>query len=140
MANFGDGSVSVIDRSTTEVTATVQVGVSPFGIAVNPSGTVAYVANNGDATITVIDLPANTVNPLTPTVGVGAGVAMHPSLPVTVGAGPAGVAVNAAGTRVYVALQGESQVAVIGPGPSGSACIPRGRASTWRTPAATACP
>ena len=43
----GAGTVSVISTATNTVTATITVGGHPDGVAVNPAGTSAYVANDG---------------------------------------------------------------------------------------------
>ncbi|VVB95666.1 Uncharacterised protein [uncultured archaeon] len=64
----GDGVVSVFDTSTNKVTATVNVGGSPWDIAINPAGTLVYVTKPGDGVISVIDTSTNTV---TATVNVG---------------------------------------------------------------------
>ena len=45
VANYSDGTVSVIDTSTARPTATITVGSSPLGVAISPAGTFAYVAN-----------------------------------------------------------------------------------------------
>ncbi len=94
IANWNSNNVSVIDTSNNSVVATLAVGRSPQGIAVNPSGTRVYVTNSGsnpdstivDGTVSVIDIGNNSV------------VAT-----VTVGNTPQGIAVNPSGTRVYVA-------------------------------------
>ena len=78
------------------VTATVPVGTSPFGVAVTPDGSHAYVANSGAGTVSVINTITNTVS--------GA---------VTVGAAPHGVAVTPDGSHVYVTNSGASTVSVI---------------------------
>ncbi len=44
------------------VTATIEVGDGPWGIAVNPNGDYVYVANNSDATVSVINTSDNTVD------------------------------------------------------------------------------
>jgi YVTN family beta-propeller protein len=80
------GTVSVIDTATDTVTDTIEVGVYPYGVTVNPAGTSVYVTNNGDDTVSVIDTATKTV---TATVNVG----LH----------PLGVAVNPSGTKAYVA-------------------------------------
>ena len=59
--------------------------MSPFGVAVNPAGTLAYVANLAGNSVSVINLATNAV---IATIGVGAS--------------PFGVAVNPAGTLAYV--------------------------------------
>jgi YVTN family beta-propeller protein len=47
VTNSGSKTVSVIDRATNTVAATVPVGVSPVGVAITPNGASAYVANFG---------------------------------------------------------------------------------------------
>ncbi len=109
VSNFGSGTVSVIDAGSTAscagvgqtppppcVVATVPVGSFPGGVAVNPAGTLAYVANQGDGTVSVIRTSDNTV--------VGG--------PLPVGVQPWGVAVSADNSLVYVGL-GNGGVAVI---------------------------
>ncbi len=53
VANYGAGTVSVIDTSSNTVSATVTVGTGPNGVAVNPAGTKVYVANYGAGTVSV---------------------------------------------------------------------------------------
>ena len=92
ITNYGSNDVSVIDTETNTVTATVNVGNNPTGVAVTPDGTNVYVANQGTTgTVSVIDTTNNTV-----------------TSKVNVGNSPWGVAVNPAGTKVYVAHQGGS--------------------------------
>jgi YVTN family beta-propeller protein len=64
----GGTTMSVIDTATNTVTATVTVGSIPQGVAVNPAGTLAYVANFLSNTVSVIDTATNAV---TATVTVG---------------------------------------------------------------------
>jgi len=106
----GVGRVSIIDADPNAVCPVagetppcvvkiLQVGRSPGGIAVNPAGTLAYVANAGDGTVSVIRTSANgTLN------------SVVASIPV--GFGPWGVAVSADNSTVYVGLANGS-VAVI---------------------------
>ena len=80
---YGGNIVSVINAATNAVVATVTVGVLPAGVAFNPAGTFAYVANNGSNSVSVIDTATNAV---VATVAVGIG-------PVAMGnfiGGPAG--------------------------------------------------
>ena len=44
----GSNSVSVIDTATNTVVATIAVGQFPFGVAITPDGTRAYVTNTLD--------------------------------------------------------------------------------------------
>ena len=55
------GAVVVIDTATNAVIDRVGVGTNPLGVAVNPAGTFAYVANFLDDTVSVIDTGTNTV-------------------------------------------------------------------------------
>jgi YVTN family beta-propeller protein len=109
ISNFGSGTVSVIDAGSAAscagtgqvppppcVVATVPVGAFPGGVAVNPAGTLVYVANQDDGTVSVIRTSDNTV--------VGG--------PIPVGVQPWGVAVSADNSLVYVGL-GNGAVAVI---------------------------
>ena len=59
---------SLIDTTTNTVTATVNVGSVPIGVAVNPEGTRVYVANHASGNVYVIDTATNKV---TATVDVG---------------------------------------------------------------------
>jgi phospholipase C len=71
----GTNTVSVFNPSTRKVTQTVVVGIYPHGIAINPAGSTAYVANTGpntgrggSQTVSVIDVGSYTV---TDTIDVG---------------------------------------------------------------------
>ncbi|MEO5703099.1 MAG: Calx-beta domain-containing protein [Gammaproteobacteria bacterium] len=96
ISNENSNDVSVIDIATNIVTATVPVGLTPFGVAVNPSGSRVYVTNIDSNTVSVIDTATNTV------------VAT-----VAVGTNPFGIAINPAGTVVYVANKTSDTVSVI---------------------------
>src|SRR5262249_32728505 len=79
----------------------VPLGGEVHGIAINPAGTRAYVARNGDDRVAVID-----VNPASGT--------YHTVLDnVVVGDGPHGVAVTPDGSRVYVTNNGGTPISVI---------------------------
>ena len=96
ITNSGGTTVSVIDTSTNKITATVDIGSSPYGVAVNPAGTKVYVASDGSDTVSVIDTATNKITATVP-----------------IGSHPWGVAVNPAGTKVYVANEGSGTVSVI---------------------------
>jgi hypothetical protein len=100
----GAGRVSVIDADPSAVCSvvgqtppcvvtTLQVGASPGGVAVNPAGTFAYVAN-WDGTVSVIriaDIPDN--------------ISSTTVIPISnVGPRPWGVAVSSDNAKVYVGL------------------------------------
>src|SRR5574337_284691 len=89
ITNQGSNNVSVIDTATNTVTATVNVGDNPRGVAVNPAGTKVYVTNYGSNNVSVIDTATNTV---TATVNI---MVYNPNT-----VDPSGVAVNPVGTRI----------------------------------------
>jgi YVTN family beta-propeller protein len=86
----------VIDGASNAVTATVAVGTSPIGVAVNATTNRIYVANYISNTVSVIDGASNAV-----------------TATVAVGTSPVGVAVNATANRIYVANTGSNTVSVI---------------------------
>jgi YVTN family beta-propeller protein len=88
----------VIDLVTnTVIGAPIPVGAQPYGLAINPAGTFAYVTSTADGTVTVVDLRSNTVL----------------GDPIRVGNGPFSVAVNPAGTFAYVPNAADGTVSVI---------------------------
>ncbi|MDQ6727201.1 MAG: beta-propeller fold lactonase family protein [Actinomycetota bacterium] len=91
-----DGTVSVIDRATNAVIATIPVGGSPWAVAVSPDGAAVYASSTDDSTVAVID-------PVTDTV-----VAVIP-----VGALPTGIAFTPDSTRAYVVNGQDGTVSVI---------------------------
>ncbi len=68
MTNVENNTVSIINNATKSVTATVNVGIAPSGVAVIPNGKKISVANSDDNTVSVIDTGTNT-NVATVTVG-----------------------------------------------------------------------
>lgn len=122
ITNSGNNSVSVIDISTDIVTATVDVGDTPDGVAVTPDGTETYVSNRDSNTISMIDTATNTV-----------------TATVKVGVSPRGIAFTPDGVKAYVANYGDNTISVIdtetstivvtinaGDGPFGVAVTPDG--------------
>lgn len=99
VTNEFSNSISVIDTAINAVVATVPVGNTPTGVAVNSLGTRAYVSNFASNNVSVIDTGTDRV---IATVGVG-----H---------APFGLTVSPDGTRVYVANSGGSDVSVIDAG------------------------
>ncbi|MGH3644630.1 MAG: cytochrome D1 domain-containing protein, partial [Mycobacterium sp.] len=78
----GNGFVKMIDTSTKAVVGSIEVGSTPFALAV--SGHSLYVGNAGDGTVSVVDVATNTVVDQ-----------------IDVGATPFGLEVS--GDRLYVA-------------------------------------
>ncbi len=96
IANSYDNTTSVIDTATNNITATIPVGIDPFGVAVTQDGSKVYVANNISNTVSVIDTSTNNVTATVP-----------------VGNHPFGVAVTPDGTKVYVANKFDNTTSVI---------------------------
>jgi YVTN family beta-propeller protein len=146
VTNFVSNDVSVIrtfsDALTNKVVfekiRDIRVGRNPYGIAVDPAGTFAYVTNFGDATVSKIDLGTNTVTATIPVGSSPIGIAVSPDgsklyavnnssgtvsviraadntniITVAVGINPFGAAVNPAGTFVYVANSGGNSISII---------------------------
>lgn len=123
VTNSSESTVSVIDTATNTVIANVSVGpvftgwngppaASPSGVAVNPNGNEVYVANSGNDTVAVIDTATNEVTSTVPvailTLGpaIQGGTTERPRRPFF-------IAVNPAGTLVYVANSATSTVTTI---------------------------
>src|SRR4029077_4311946 len=58
--NVGSGTTSVVDTKSNLVVATIAVGSGPYGVAISPDGSHAYIANNS-GTVSVIDTSSNSV-------------------------------------------------------------------------------
>ncbi|WP_235283003.1 beta-propeller fold lactonase family protein [Methanosarcina sp. 1.H.T.1A.1] len=96
ITNDDSDNISIIDTATNIVTATVSVGDSPFGVAVNPDGKKVYVANSGSNNVSVIDTTTNNV-----------------TATINVGKSPKGIAVSPDGTKIYVVNSENGNVSVI---------------------------
>ncbi len=131
-------SISVIDRASLQVVATVPVGDSPIGLDLTPSQTLLLVTNSGEASVSFVDTGTLQV---VATVAVGVQpnqVIVHPGgltayvtnlgsdsisvlfLPtaevvdtIAVGTTPVSLTVTPDGTRAYVANVGDGTVSVI---------------------------
>lgn len=132
------GTVSVIDTATDTVSGELPIMGCRCTVAFNPTGTLAYVANENDDTVSVLDTATDAVTATVP-VGNGAvSIAVSPDgatayvvnsvdstvsvidtstdavvATVPVGYQPNAVALNAAGTLAYVVNTVGSSVSVI---------------------------
>jgi YVTN family beta-propeller protein len=92
--------VSVINTTSNTVTATIPVGLEPWGVAVSPDGSKVYITNENSnfvpGTVSVIDTATNMVTATIP-----------------VGQAPEGIAVTPDGRKVYVANISSNTVSVI---------------------------
>ena len=96
VANSVSNTVSVIDRATNTVVATITVGRTPLNVAVTPDGTLAYVANSGSRSVSVIDTLSTKVVSTLP-----------------VGASPVDIALTPDGSHAYVVNFDSNSVSVI---------------------------
>jgi YVTN family beta-propeller protein len=100
VSNGGSNTVSVLDLVYLRQDRTLQVGIQPSGLAVNPKRNEIYVVNTGTASgngsVSIVDTDANRVVATIP---------VH-KLPYS-------VVVDAAGHRAYVANSGSNTVSVI---------------------------
>ena len=96
ISNNRDNTVSVIDTTTDTVVATIPVGLAPYGVVTNPTGTKVYITNQNSSTVSVVDRKSNIV-----------------TKNITVGKNPAGIAITPSGTKVYVTNFDDGTVSVI---------------------------
>ena len=89
MPNETTGQVSVISNVTNSIVATIDVDAGPYGIALSPDGSMAYVCNYIGSSVSVINTSTNKVVTTIP-----------------VGYNPIGIAVSPDGRRVYVCCNG----------------------------------
>jgi uncharacterized repeat protein (TIGR02543 family) len=92
------GLPTVAGADTVTATISTLAGSGPLDIAVNPAGTIAYVADNGASNISVINLTTDTV---TTTIALPAGAA------------PSRIVIDASDTFAYVSDFGTNQVSKI---------------------------
>jgi YVTN family beta-propeller protein len=108
VANQGTNTVTVLDTSSggaPTLVRTITVGSGPAGLVASPDGSKVYVANQNSGTVSVIRTSDNSVvdiNPATTTVD-----------SIKVGSQPQFLAVNTAGSRLYVTNFGSNTVSVI---------------------------
>jgi len=98
MPGEAPGTVSVLDTSTNAITATIPVGITPWGVAVSHDGARVYITNRDSNDVSVINTATNTV------------VA---TIPLDAGGIANGIAVSPDDTRVYAADFATSDVTVI---------------------------
>jgi YVTN family beta-propeller protein len=140
ITNFDDGTVSVLNDPAAP---TIPVGRAPWGVAIHPLRTYAYVTNREDNTLSVIETATWTVTTTVPVGQLPLGVAVDPPGTlvyvtsfdddtitmidtrthtvigrVSAGPGPAGLAFNAAGTHLYVTNFAARTISVFDPATS----------------------
>jgi YVTN family beta-propeller protein len=108
VANYGSGTVSVLDLQADAVRQTLTVGTDPDAIATSPGGTKVYVANYGSGTVSVISTAdiGTATNPVVATV----------SLPS--GSDPSALVVAPNADRLLVVDEGTGEVSVVDTNPN----------------------
>ena len=96
VANSGSNTVSVLDLVNLRQDRTLQAGLQPSGLAINPKRDEAYVVNTGSGTVSVIDTNLNQIVATIP---------VH-KLPYFID-------VDTPGQRAYVANSGSNSVSII---------------------------
>ena len=150
VANFGSGTVSVLDAATLTMLGEIKVGANPNALAIHPARHRVYVLNQGSDTLSVINTETDraeatvrvgrrpwamalderadrlyVVNRRSGDLSVIEGHSLEVSQ-IPVGKRPVALALDDRG-RVYVANQGDSTVAIVEPGTGRVATIPVGR-------------
>ena len=109
VANTPADTLDVIDASSREVIARVNVGIDPVSVAVRPDGTEVWVSNHVSDSVSVVDIDPNSATHLQV-------VATIQELTTTTKATtfdePVGIAF-ANNDKAYVALSSENQIAVV---------------------------
>ena len=100
------GTVSVVSLSTGKTIKEVKVGLHPNAVLVSPDQKYIYVANGSSDYVSVISTTKDTVSDSIP---VRLSAAFNPYI----GSSPNALAINKAGTRLYVANGMDNAVAVI---------------------------
>lgn len=116
-------TVAVIDRRSRQVIRSINVGNNPYDIVLTPDGSRAFVTNQDDDTVSVIDTTSNNV---VGTVQLNAPTTNAPPVTGTTGTTasqqvrmkPQGIASNASGTRIYVACAAGYMVELDGAPPT----------------------
>lgn len=88
-------SIFIIDTSTNSIIKEINIGTQSIGITLNQDGTKAYVANENENKITVINLADDTTSS------------------IDVGDYPVGVILSKDGTKLYVTNAGGSSISII---------------------------
>lgn len=93
--NSGDNTVSVIDTTSRDPVATISVGASPYGVAIDARGLRTYISNQVGGSISVIDAEKSEVFATIPLTG-----------------SPAGLALDQQSGNLLVALESNNAIAV----------------------------
>lgn len=98
------GTVSIVDLSAGRIRKTIEVGLSPCGLALSTDGKLLYVACANSDTVAIIDTTAGVVLQ---------SLNVRPDEKLPFGSMPNGVALAPDGQTLYVSLAGNNAVGVV---------------------------
>lgn len=90
ITNSSDRTVSIVNTSNNQVTATISTGTKPSAVAVSTDNRYAYIVNNVSNSVSVIDVANN-----------------HIKTTINVGSGPTFAVVSPDGKYIYVTTNGK---------------------------------
>ncbi len=97
VANYGEGTVTILDASDGAVEGTVTVGENPLGVLYDPDNDTVFVSNFGSDNVSVINAADSTI--------------VKTSTPIDISNEPLGLAYDPANGEVYVAESDADYVA-----------------------------
>lgn len=103
MKQVADNRVTVIDMTVTppRPLVTLEAGASPAGLAINPAGTLAIVANRNEGTVSMLTIAGKLVSP-------AGKLSLGPAT-----SGPSGVVFTPDGKRALVTRDGDHKITVL---------------------------
>jgi DNA-binding beta-propeller fold protein YncE len=98
-----DNRVTIIDMTTSPpiVLVTLEAGLAPAGVAINPAGTLALVANRNEGTVSVFSIAGKLVAPV-------GKLKIGPD-----NSGPSGIVISPDGKRALVTRDGDNKITVL---------------------------
>ena len=109
VVNTPADTVDVLDRTTREIVARINVGIDPVSIAIRPDGTEVWVSNHVSDSVSVIDNDSNSTTYLQVIATIQE---FDPDTRATRFDEPVGIAF-AGNQKAYVALSSENEIAVV---------------------------
>jgi hypothetical protein len=98
-----DNRVTIIDLAASPpiVLVTLEAGLAPAGVAINPAGTLAIIANRNEGTVSVFSIAGKLVAPV-------GKLKIGPD-----NSGPSGVVISPDGKRALVTRDGDNKITVL---------------------------
>ena len=96
VANWGSDTLSLVDVDAGQALSTIQVGLKPYDIEVDPAGRFAYVTNSGGGDVSVVDVQA-----------------MLETARFKVGENPREISLSADGALAVIANAGDDSISIV---------------------------